>query len=184
MNESDIEKISSDGLTGAASELLVATAEGSDQRVDQGVSEVLRMLRHVLKMDAVFVAEFVDGHRVFRHVDVSPDAPQILPGQSDPLEASWCQRVVDGRLPQLIPKVAELPNRDQLPEIPFEIGTHLSTPVILKDGRIYGTLCCFSCSPNEDIRQNDLTNLRAVAAVLATHIYTPIRLTPPAQSPG
>lgn len=127
MNKSDAQKFGSDGLATVASELLVATADGSDQRVDRGVTEVLSMLRHVLKMDAVFVAEFVDGHRVFRHVDAAADAPAISPGQSDPLEASWCQRVVDGRLPQLIPKVSELPDRDQLPAIPFEIGTYRHT---------------------------------------------------------
>lgn len=174
MNESDSKKLGSHGLASMASQILVATAESSDARVDRGVSEILKMLRQVLNMDAVFVSEFVDGRRVFRHVDVAADAPQILPGQSDPLEASWCQRVIDGRLPQLIPDVAELPNRDELPAISFEIGTHLSTPVILPDGSVYGTLCCFSCSPNPDIRQNDLTNLQGVAAVLAAHIQRPI----------
>ncbi len=162
------------GLVAAASNLLVATADGADQGIDWGVPEVLGMLRHVLKMDVVFVSEFVDGHRVFRHVVAAGDPPVIAPGQSDPLESSWCQRVVDGRLPRFIPDVAALPDKDQLPTPPFEIGTHLSTPVVLSDGRIYGTLCCFSFSPSDVIHEHDLIALQGVADVLAGHIKSPV----------
>lgn len=172
MEKVDAKVFDSDELSAVASNLLVVTAEAHDQRAG-AVGEVLAMVRNVLKMDVVFVAEFVDGHRVFRHVDASADRPVIAVGQSDPLEKSWCQRVVDGRLPQLIPNVADLPEKEQLPALPFEIGTHLSTPVVLNDGRVYGTLCCFSFSPSKHIQQNDLTNLQAVAEVLSTHLTGP-----------
>ena len=173
MNHGDLQKSGSNVFATLASELLVATSESADPRIDKAVGEVLTMLRQLMKMDAAFVAEFVDGQRVFRHVDAAGDPPVIAPGLSDPLEKSWCQRVVDGRLPQLIPNVAELPGRHELPALPFAVGTHLSTPVVLPDGKVYGTLCCFSFSPNETINSNDLMTLQAVAEVLATHVTGP-----------
>src|SRR6187402_2291449 len=91
-----------DDLQVKVSELLVATADGADRDINTAVPEVLQLLRNRMKMDVVFVSEFVDGKRVFRHVANPPDR-QVLPvGGSDPLEESWCQRVVDGRIPQLV----------------------------------------------------------------------------------
>lgn len=161
-----------DDLSVKVSELLVATADQSDAMIDSGVQEVLALLRQRLKMDVAFVSEFVDGQRVFRHVDTPADNPVIAAGGSDPLEASWCQRVIDGRLPELVPRMDELPakTRAELPMPPFDIGTHLSTPILLKNGEVYGTLCCFSFSPHENIQQRDLKNLKSVAMLVAQKV--------------
>lgn len=149
------------------SELLVATADGSDEMLDSQVQEVLSLLRERLKMDVVFVSEFVDGQRIFRHVQTPADRPVIAAGDSGPLEQSWCQRVVDGRMPQLVPDLATYPGRAALPKAPFDIGTHLSTPITMQDGQVYGTLCCFSFSPHEAVQQRDLKNLKSVALLMA-----------------
>ena len=161
-------------LSVRVSEMLVATADGSDDLIDSAVTEILQLLRQRLAMDVVFISEFVDGQRVFRYVDSpgnkSKNKPLIPVGHSDPLEQTWCQRVVDGRLPQFITDSNKLPARARLPAVPFPIGTYLSTPIILNDGRVYGTLCCFSFSPNEHIQERDLKNLQSVATLVATKI--------------
>ena len=175
-------KYHDDGFNPAAlsvqvSEMLVATADGSDDLIDSAVTEMLQLLRQRLAMDVVFVSEFVDGQRVFRYVDStgnkSKSKPLIPVGHSDPLEQTWCQRVVDGRLPQFISDSNQLPNRVRLPAVPFPIGTYLSTPIFLNDGRVYGTLCCFSFSPNEHIQERDLKNLQSVATLVAKKIGRP-----------
>ena len=152
------------------SELLVATPDGSDSLIDESVPEVLRMIREHLKMDVVFVSEFVDGHRVFRRVETSPTARVIEVGQSSPLEESFCQRVIDGRLPRLVRELEQEPSFDDLPPTDFPIGAHLSTPIILNDGRVYGTLCCFSFAPNADLTDRDLKKLELSAQLTARKI--------------
>ena len=52
-----------DELSVMISELLVATADGTDPSIDRSVTEVLRTLRERLNMDVVFVSEFIDGDR-------------------------------------------------------------------------------------------------------------------------
>lgn len=154
-------------LTVIVSELLVATADSADPLLDDAVSDVLRVLRERLRMDAVFVSEFVDGKRVFRFVDRNADAPVLRPGDANPLEESWCQRVVDGRMPGLVTDVATLPAELQPPAVPFRIGAHLSTPIVLPDGSTYGTLCCFSQAANPSLRERDLTTLKHCAQLVA-----------------
>lgn len=152
------------------SELLVATPEGGDALIDGAVPEVLRLLREHLKMDVVFVSEFVDGRRVYRRVEADPGKRVIEAGQSDPLERTFCLRAVDGRLPPMVKDFARDPATAHLPKAPFPIGSYLSVPVVLNDGRVYGTLCCFSFAPNEELTQRDLRKLEMSAQLTARRI--------------
>lgn len=157
-----------DDLLVQVTELLVATSDGSDELIDNAVSDVLRLLRERMKMDVVFVSEFTDGQRVFRHVSQAPDSPVIGEGGSEPLERSWCQRVVDGRLPRFIADTSAHPLASELlRSVPFPIGTHISTPIVLENGDIYGTLCCFSFHPQDKPNTEDLKKLEFTARLAA-----------------
>lgn len=153
------------------SEMLVATADQSDEQLDSTITQVLRTLRERLNMDVVFVSEFVNGRRVFRQVSATDERPTVQVGESDELEASWCQRVVDGRLPGFIadarndPAVAGL-----LEQLPFPVGTHISAPIVLKNGQVYGTLCSFSFSPKDNPNPNDLKTLEMTARLTAMRL--------------
>jgi hypothetical protein len=164
-----LEDFRDDELSVTISELLVATADSSDPLLDDSVSKLLNAMRSRMEMDVVFVSEFVDGRRMFRYVDAAPDAPPVEAGASNPLEESVCQRVVEGRVPELVRDLASLP-AEQLPELPFRVGAHLSTPIVLKDKRVYGTLCCFSAAPREELVQADLDKLRMCATLVARKV--------------
>ena len=149
------------------SSLVTATADASDVGIDRAVRDVLRLVREHLQMDVAFVSHFHDGQRVFRDVDQRVVPPLIVIGASDPLEESFCQRIVDGRLPELVHDVAKIPASARLPAVGFRIGAHLSTPIVLRDGMVYGTLCCFSLAPNDALTQRDLKRLRMAAEMVA-----------------
>lgn len=164
-----LEPFRDDELSVIISELLVATADSSDPLLDDSVTELLHAMRKRMEMDVVFVSEFIDGRRMFRYVDAAPDAPAIQPGDSNPAEESVCQRVVEGRVPELVADLGALPAA-QLPEMPFRVGAHLSTPIVLTDKRVYGTLCCFSAAPRPDLVQADLDKLKMCATLVARKV--------------
>jgi hypothetical protein len=151
-------------------ELLVATADEADRAVDGRVQEVLHLLRERLEMDVVFVSRFDGGRRTFVHVDQAAGVDLIAPGQSDPLEQSWCQRVIDGRLPQLVPDARPYMRAGTVPTPPFPIGTHLSTPVPAHYGGTFGTLCCFSFKPVDGVGMADLKRLKYAAQLLSAKL--------------
>lgn len=137
----------------------------------ENVGGVLRAVRSHLGMDVGFVSEFVGGQRVFRHVDSSLANPPIQEGGSDPLETGYCQRVVDGRLPELMPDTAAVPAAMALPvTAALPVGAHLSVPIRLRDGSVYGTFCCFSFAPDRTLNERDLATLRAFAELAANWI--------------
>ena len=164
-----LEPFRDDELSVVISELLVATADSSDPLLDDSITELLHAMRQRMEMDVIFVSEFVDGQRMFRYVDAAPHAPEIRAGDSNPAEESVCQRVVEGRVPELVQNLSAMP-REQLPELPFQIGAHLSTPIVLTDRRVYGTLCCFSAAPRPDLVQADLDRLKMCATLVARKV--------------
>lgn len=135
------------------------------------LTQILRSVRTHLEMDVSFISEFCHGRRVFRQVESAEGKECIAVGGSDLLEESYCQRVVDGRLPQLIhdpmahPAARELPVTELLP-----VGAHVSIPIVLSNGRIYGTFCCFSFQANHSLTERDLQIMRVFAELAADHI--------------
>lgn len=92
-------------------------------------------------------------------------------GHSDPLEGSYCQLVLAGRLPELIPDARQHPLAASLPvtgQLP--VGSHVSVPIRFSDGRIYGTFCCFSFEARQSLQPSDLAPFRVVAQLAAEHL--------------
>lgn len=156
-----------DDLDVTITELLVATSDSADHELPPVVSTVLQLLRKRLGMDVAFVSQFVDGRRAIQAVDSGPDFSPLESGMSDPVEESWCQRVVEGRLPEKIDNAAPYIASGKAPDPGFPIGTHLSTPVRLAGGKVYGTLCCFSRGVQADA---DIDRLRYTANLLAERL--------------
>jgi hypothetical protein len=150
--------------------LLVATSDYTDDGLHVSLAPALSAVRESLDMDVVFVAKIAEGRREFKAVQSAPGIDLARPGMSDPVEQSWCHMIVEGRLPELIPDAAPWIAAGRVPYTPLQIGTHLSVPVVLRGGRVYGTLCCFALSVKSDVLQKDVEALRHVASVLAARI--------------
>ena len=150
--------------------LLVATADHGDAALDANVQKVLAILRKQMGMDVVFVSKFEDGRRVFKQVAAPRGFGWLLKGHSDPLEDSWCWHIVHGRMQQFIRDGRPLVAAGEAPKQVIPIGTHLSAPVVLKDGRVFGTVCAFAHRVNEGASLRDVWRLRAVAELIAKRI--------------
>lgn len=137
---------------------------------DAGIAHVLRIIRKQLEMDVAFVSRFRAEDRVFEHVDADGSAP-IHVGQTLPLQEGYCLKVVRGELPQLIPDTSAVAAAMAIPATrAIPIGSHLSVPVLLEHGEVYGTLCCFSHHRNLSLGDRDLSLLSAFAEVVAQRV--------------
>lgn len=147
----------------------------------QGVSDssyidrVLKALRTHLDMDVAFIAQFRVEDRVFTHVDADGEAP-LNPGDTMGPEDGYCQRVVDGVLPELIADTSTCPLAQQLPETSeMPIGAHLSVPIWLSDGRLYGTLCCFGYAADDTLSERDVQVMRVFAELIADQLDSELK---------
>ena len=135
--------------------------------VAQALSSMLELIREQLDMDVFFVSEFVEGRRVFRHVATAPAMGIIHPGDSHTMEDSICQQVIDGRVPRLAHDLRVLRTRQPLPEVTRLIGTHISVPVVMPDGSIYGTLCGFAIERAVELSERHVRRLEVAAQTTA-----------------
>lgn len=146
----------------------IIRGEGTLDKITQGL---LQAIRAHLDMEVAFVSELVGDRRVFRYVDADKDAQWIRPGGSDLREESYCQRVIDGRLPELIHNAQTLPAAGDLRvthELP--VGAHLSVPIRLSDGSVFGTFCAFKREADPGLDQVHLALVRVFADVAAALI--------------
>ena len=108
-------------------------------------------------MDVAFVSEFAADQLVFRKLEGDAESFGWREGQSFPLDESYCTRVLDGRIPDAVPDAKrEDATRNLRVTTEADMGCYCAVPLVLSDGRLYGTLCCVSHEPDPRLRESDL----------------------------
>ncbi len=134
---------------------------------DAVLSELLDLARRQLGASISFLGAFAQGVRVMRAISSESPLP-IGPGAVEDLDVTYCQRILDGRLPAFIPDTSLEPAAMALPITQaLPIKSYVGVPVRLSDGRLYGTLCALSPVPNENLSQRDADTLTAIAQSMA-----------------
>lgn len=138
--------------------------------LDSSVAQALGELRRASGLDVAFISRFAQGQRIILMVDQAPGVSMLQAGTSEPIERSWCQRVATGALPQMMVDAASFIARGDAPQVDIPIGTHISVPVMLANGDVFGTLCAFSASVNPRAGALDLRRMQGAAMLLARRI--------------
>lgn len=99
---------------------------------------------------------------------------------------SYCQRMIDGRLPNVVrdaagdSRVRDLV-RDLAVTADLGIGSYIGVPLDLPGGEHYGVLCCLRKGASDDLDQRDVEFLEMLAQVAAEQLEDARnRFTPPA----
>ncbi len=135
------------------------------------IDRVLQSVRQHLGMEVAYVSEFVRNDSVFRAVDAPGLEALIKPGDSRSLDDVYCRHILAGRLPELIPDTSAIPLAAAMPitkAVP--IGAHVSVPLTMSDGSVFGMFCCLSPHANHSLNGRDLQVMRAFADITAQHI--------------
>ena len=128
------------------------------------INEILSNTRQLMDMEVAFISEFTDTQRVFRFLDADRTFCPINVNEGGPLEESYCQKVVNGTMPELIRDTQRCDAALALAATKaFPVGAHVSVPIIFSDGTVFGTFCCFSRFPNQQLNEYDLNTLRFIA---------------------
>ncbi|MDQ3611114.1 MAG: EAL domain-containing protein [Actinomycetota bacterium] len=133
------------------------------------VHDLLHDARVALAMPIAFVSTFSDGRRVIEAVDAVCPVP-FTEGDSHPAVDTYCQRIVDGDLPQAISDAStHRVTAGMAVTAELGIGSYVGVPILLTDGTVYGTLCAYSdvARPVDD---RDSAILTLVARSIAQHL--------------
>ena len=149
--------------------------EAPHSAADQQVARLLRTAREKLDLSVAFLSRIDETSRTIEVVDSA--IPEIGPGFSGPRTSGFCLAVVEGRLPQVMPDAREHPEAVALlpPGLPAVRG-HLSVPVVLSDGAVYGTFCAFGVATDPEVSPRDIALMEVLADAAATLIEPQVRL--------
>ena len=135
----------------------------SDQ-TPAAIENMLRNVREALQMDVAFVSQFSGDQLVFRAVEGDAESFGWEEGTSFPIDESYCKRVLDGRIPRVVPDAKrEDATKDLRVTSEADIGSYAAVPLVLSDGRLYGTLCCLSHEADPWLRERDLELMERTA---------------------
>lgn len=150
----------------------MSPARSQDHVVEQTVVAALRAAREHLGLEVAFVSQLAGGQRVFRWVDADlGESCPIEVGAAAPEEETYCHYVANGSLPEFLSDPREHPVAAGLQVThEFPVGTHLSVPIELTDGTVFGTFCCFSRSVRPGLSPEDVKTLRVLAAVVQGYV--------------
>ena len=135
------------------------------------IESLLSMVRENLEMDVAFVSEFAGDQLVFRALEGDGRSFGWREGEGFPLDESYCKRVLDGRLPNVVSDArSEGSTKDLWVTSEANIGSYVAVPVVLSDGRPYGTLCCVSHKADPGLRERELGLMEGVAREVSRQI--------------
>jgi diguanylate cyclase (GGDEF)-like protein len=138
---------------------------------DDSIERFLAVVRNELGMEIGYYSEFTGGQQVFRGVSDEDNTFGFSVGDALPLEGTYCQRMVDGEIENVVADTAHDPRVAHL-EVTraAALGAYIGVPIRRPDGSLYGTLCCASHRPKRTLSSSDVTFLHVLAGLLAGQI--------------
>ncbi|SDY54739.1 EAL domain, c-di-GMP-specific phosphodiesterase class I (or its enzymatically inactive variant) [Geodermatophilus africanus] len=142
---------------------------------DQQIADLLVTAKKSLDLSVAFLSR-LDG--TTQHLEVVETSVPVLvqEGAKVRQDTSFCQAILDGRLPAVIPDVKKYPEAMKLPSarIP-RIRSYVSTPVHLSDGSLYGTFCAFGFRSDKELGKRDEALMKVLASAAAVIVEPEVR---------
>ncbi|GJD98046.1 sensor domain-containing phosphodiesterase [Methylobacterium iners] len=137
------------------------------------IQDALVAIRNHLGMEVAYFSEFSAGRTIFRRVDAPGLEHLIKVGDSHSLDDVYCNHILAGRLPELIPDTAQVRLAREMPiTAAVPIGSHISIPIRLFDGTPFGMFCCLSPRPIPSLNERDLATMRVFAGLATRQVNT------------
>jgi signal transduction histidine kinase len=155
-------------LSAVASEI---TSERTSERIPETIEWVLEVAREELGMEVAFVSEFTQQRMVFRKLAGEAESFGWKEDESVPVDDTFCRMLLEGYIPNVISD-AKADGRVNFLNVTgkADIGSYVGAPVRFSDGRLYGTFCVLSHSPEPSLAERDAQFITVLARLVAEQI--------------
>ncbi len=137
------------------------------ERTDE-IARVLDLARRHLGTDVAWLSRFTGDEQVVDLISGEGELVERLVGRRVAQDTTYCARVLDGRLPPVIPDArADRRTADLAVTRELGIGSYLGAPVYLDNGEVYGMLCALSTEPDPGLGDREARFLGLLADVVA-----------------
>jgi len=135
------------------------------------IDRALAAAREMTGMDVAFIGQFAGDDQLIRHANGDARRFCIELHSGPALVDSYCQRMVDGRIGNLVADTSADPELRDLPvTADCHLGAYLGVPLELPDGRLYGALCCVSEDAATDLGGQHVELMRVLARLVGDQL--------------
>ena len=133
---------------------------------DSSVLRALDLAVRELSVDIAMVSEVADGRETVLWTVGSDRFPDWRPDTSAPLEETVCERLLSGRIANLVPDADEEPELSGLEAVRAAgLRAYVGVPLTAADARLY-VLCCIAAEARHDLTEADVRFLKGLAESL------------------
>jgi GAF domain-containing protein len=148
------------------------------------LDQLLRMTRDLVDTDVALLTEIREGHEIARQVAGKWPGRASLQDVSLPLEHTFCQRMLDGRIGNYI---CDASKDDRVSDLAMArhlgIRAWLGVPIELSDMRLY-VLCCLASESRPGIGEREVRLLAGLAESVRAELQERDFVIGPAPRPG
>lgn len=136
-----------------------------------GIHRAVELAHRHLELDVAYIAELAEGRQIYRAVAGDAASFKIALDDGPPVEATYCQRLVNGEIPNVIQDtsaeaaVAELPMTEEA-----RIGAYIGIPLRLFDDSLYGTFCCLNHDPDPTLDGRELRFMSMLSELIVDEL--------------
>ena len=142
---------------------------------EQQVADLLLTARKALGLSLAFMTR-MDGST--QHLEVVDSSlPWVFrDGTTQAQETSFCQAIMDGKLPPVMPNVKDFPLAMKLPAARMpRIRSFVSVPMVLSDGTVYGTFCAAGFAADKELSKRDQALMEVLSRAASLIIEPGVR---------
>ncbi len=138
-----------------------ASPAGEFGQTPAGIARLLELARRQLGMPISFLSRVDRDNFSLERFAGDHGQLGIAEGDTMPLSATHCQRMLDGRIGSTVADLAAEPEtRDLNGTQAFGLRAYAGVPVRLRSGEIYGTLCTIDTQPHPELTERHAELLR------------------------
>jgi GAF domain-containing protein len=154
----------------ARSDALPGIAARRSDRSRDLIASTLELARAETSMDVAVLGEIHDGREVVRRLAGDAESFGLAVGASLPVEETYCQRLLEGRLGNVVADASsEVLVRDLELTRAARIGSYIGVPLTALDARLY-ILCCLAHEERPALCERDVLFLRGLAETIVREL--------------
>ena len=129
----------------------------SGPHIPQSIEDALEVVREILGMDIAYVSRVDPTSQEVLRVVGDSEATGVRAGMVVPIEDTYCDRMLRGRIDNIVRNAAAEPELEGVAGPKAYIGV----PLEFHDGAVFGTLCAASGRAQPELAERDVRFMRS-----------------------
>lgn len=139
----------------------------SNHSLDISIQAILDSVRNQLDISVAFASQFVSANRIFLFVSSEGQNGSAEISDSDEIMENFFHYIERGHFSKILDDATASQFLGGSGDIDYGSAAHIGVPLVFSDGRVFGSICCFSERPDLNYNEKDLFLVQVAARIIS-----------------